>query len=38
MDDDGPTASMIVFVALLFVDMFFYGFGAAITALNSKEI
>lgn len=38
MDDDGPTASMIIFFALLFVDMFFYGFGAAITALNTKEI
>jgi len=38
MDDDGPTASIIVFFVLLFVDMFFYGFGAAITALNDKEI
>lgn len=38
MDDDGPTASMIAFIVLLFVDMFFYGFGAAITALNAKEI
>lgn len=38
MDDDGPTASIIVFIVLLFVDMFFYGFGAAITALNVKEI
>ena len=38
MDDDGPTASMIVFIVLLFVDMFFYGFGAAITSLNVKEI
>lgn len=38
MDDDGPTASIIIFIVLLFVDMFFYGFGAAITALNAKEI
>ncbi len=38
MDDDGPTASMIFFLVLLFLDMFFYGFGAAITALNPKEI
>lgn len=38
MDDDGPTASIIIFFVLLFVDMFFYGFGAAITALNTKEI
>lgn len=36
-DDDGPTASMIIFIVLLLVDMFFYGFGAAITALNAKE-
>ncbi|MCM1064882.1 MAG: hemolysin family protein [Eubacterium sp.] len=38
MDDDGPTASIIIFIVLLFVDMFFYGFGAAITALNAKEV
>lgn len=38
MDDDGPTASIIIFFVLLFVDMFFYGFGAAITSLNTKEI
>lgn len=38
MDDDGPTASIIIFIVLLFVDMFFYGFGAAVTALNAKEI
>lgn len=38
MDEDGPTASMIIFIVLLLVDMFFYGFGAAITALNAKEI
>ncbi len=38
MDDDGPTASILVFIVLLFVDMFFYGFGAAITSLNVKEI
>ena len=38
MDDDGPTASMIVFLVLLFIDMFFYGFGAAITTLNTKDI
>lgn len=38
MDDSGPTASMIVFLVLLFIDMFFYGFGAAITTLNAKDI
>lgn len=38
MDDGGPTASIILFVALLLVDMFFYGFGAAIHCLNVKDI
>ena len=27
MDDSGPTASIIFFMALLLIDMFFYGFG-----------
>lgn len=38
MDDSGPTASIICFVILLLIDMFFYGFGAAISSLNSKEV
>ncbi len=38
MDDSGPTASIIFFVALLLIDIFFYGFGAAISNLNEKEI
>ena len=38
MDDGGPTASIFFFVVLLFIDMFFYGFGAAIDSLNDKEI
>lgn len=38
MDDGGPTASIIVYVVLLFVDMFFYGFGAALSSLNRTEI
>lgn len=38
MDDGGPTASIIFFVVLLFIDMFFYGFGAALDSLNEKEI
>ena len=38
MDDGGPTASIICFAALLLIDMFFYGFGAAIAALNEKEV
>lgn len=38
MDDGGPTASIIFYVALLLIDMFFYGFGAAVDSLNEKEI
>ncbi len=37
MDDSGPTAS-IIFLVLLLIDVFFYGFGAAISKLNEKEI
>lgn len=38
MDDSGPTASIIFFLLLLLTDVFFYGFGAAISHLNEKEI
>lgn len=38
MDDGGPTASYIIFLALLLVDMLFYGFGAAAKELNSKDL
>lgn len=38
MDDSGPTASIIFFMALLLIDMFFYGFGAALGSLNEAEI
>lgn len=38
MDDGGPTASIIFFVVLLLIDVFFYGFGAALSSLNEKEI
>lgn len=38
MDDSGPTASIIFFILLVFTDMFFYGFGSAISGLNGKEI
>ncbi len=38
MDDSGPTASIIIFVVLLLVNMFFYGFGSAIEHLNEKEV
>lgn len=37
-DEDGPTASIIFFILLLLIDFFFYGFGAALEALNQKEI
>lgn len=36
--DDGSAASIILFVVLLLIDMFFYGFGAAVIALNEKEV
>ena len=38
MDDGRPTASIIFYVALLLIDMFFYGFGSAVNSLNEKEI
>lgn len=38
MDDGGPTASYIIFLALLLIDMLFYGFGAAVKELNAKEL
>lgn len=37
-DEDGPTASIIFFIVLLLIDACFYGFGAALDALNQKEI
>lgn len=37
MGDDGPTASIILFVVLLLLNVFFYGFGAALAALKGKE-
>ena len=38
MDDSGPTASIILFAALILIDVFFYGFGAALAALNEAEV
>lgn len=38
MDDGGPTASIIMFLILLLVDAFFYGFGTASSSLNLIEI
>lgn len=37
-DDSGPTASIILFLMLILIDVFFYGFSMAITNLNEKEI
>ena len=38
MDDGGTAASIVLFIVLLLIDVFFYGFGAAISALNEKEV
>jgi len=38
MDDSGPTAGIIIFFVLLFVNMFFYGFGTASRFLSLKDI
>lgn len=37
-DDSGPTASIIFFLVLILIDVFFYGFSMAITNLNEKEV
>ncbi|MCM1187796.1 MAG: hemolysin family protein [bacterium] len=38
MDDSGPTASIIFFMILLLIDLFFYGFGSALGLVNEKEV
>lgn len=38
MEDGGPTASIMIFLILVLVDMFFYGFGAAVEQLNLKDV
>lgn len=38
MGDGGPTASIIIFFILLLIDAFFYGFGAALSSLEGKEL
>jgi len=38
MDDSGPTASWILFLILIAVDFFFFGFGAAADGINTKEV
>ena len=38
MDDAGPTATIVMFLFLILIDVFFYGFGSAITSINAKEV
>ncbi len=38
MDDGGPTANLMIFLLLLLVDVFFYGFGTASGSLTLKDI
>ena len=38
MEDAGSSASIILFLILLFLDMMFYAFGAAISNANRREI
>ena len=37
MDEDGPNASM-VFIVLLLINLFVYGFSVAIEYVNEKEV
>lgn len=38
MEDSGPTASIIFYFIFLLVDIFFYGFGAALQTINEAEV
>ena len=38
MEEDGPTASILLFLIMLFVNMFFYGVEEAMHTLNVKEV
>jgi len=38
MDDSGPTVGYLLFIALMLSDVVFYGFGAAIRELNTKDL
>lgn len=38
MEDGGPTASILLFLGLLLLEAYCYGFGAAIHGLNEKEV
>ena len=37
MEDSGPTASIIFFVALVSIELIFYGFGTALQQVNRSE-
>ena len=38
MDESGPTASILLFLAVLAVEFIFYGFGAALQKINYGAI
>lgn len=38
MDDGDPCVNILLFVVLILIDAFFYGFGAAVIGLNGKEV
>lgn len=38
MDDSGPTVGYFIFFAFILIDIIFYGFGAAVKELNTKEL
>ena len=38
MDDSGPTAGCFLLIILILTDIVFYGFGAAVKELNTKEL
>lgn len=38
MDDGDPCANILLFIVLILIDAFFYGFGAALIGLNGKEV
>ena len=37
-DDSGPTASIICFLVIVLIDLYLYGFGAAVKALTQKDL
>ena len=38
MDDGGSTVGYLLLIALMLADVLFYGFGAAIRELNTKDL